>query len=413
MSDSVSQQFLLMGLPGTGKTSFLAALWYMVNQSEIPCALFLDRYDGDVTYLNLIRTAWLEHKPVPRNPLDSEKLVSMLLKQRASSALVELTFPDLSGESFRLQWAKRQMTSQYDQRLRNANGAILFVHPQTISKPHRIDTADALVAAIGDALGVEGETTTEAASAVTKPWDIEKAPTQVQLVELLQFISGREYFQPPFRLAIIVSAWDLVAHLWGSAREWISHELPLLHEFLDSNEDEFQVEVYGVSAQGGRYASSLLEPGNFSDVKAFAVGLSRKGDPVSAWLWEQLGADTQVKLISQGESAETIESTLIRSLNAIMAKASIYDDERFKNIGLRPETKEILKGKSVQIGEETIRLNRLLLEDAYSTGLTRTRQYAEEALELQRKAPGRRVSLVGSNISNAHDITEPVLWLMR
>ena len=128
---------------------------------------------------------------------------------------------------------------------------------------------------------------------------------------------------------------------------------------------------------------------------------------------EQLGADTQVKLISQGESAETIESTLIRSLNAIMAKASIYDDERFKNIGLRPETKEILKGKSVQIGEETIRLNRLLLEDAYSTGLTRTRQYAEEALELQRKAPGRRVSLVGSNISNAHDITEPVLWLMR
>ena len=58
----------------------------------------------------------------------------------------------------------------------------------------------------------------------------------------------------------------------------------MLHEFLDSNEDEFQVEVYGVSAQGGRYASSLLEPGNFSDVKAFAVGLSRKGDPVSAWL---------------------------------------------------------------------------------------------------------------------------------
>ena len=97
MSDSVSQQFLLMGLPGTGKTSFLAALWYMVNQSEIPCALFLDRYDGDVTYLNLIRTAWLEHKPVPRNPLDSEKLVSMLLKQRGVKRLSRI---DLS-RSFR------------------------------------------------------------------------------------------------------------------------------------------------------------------------------------------------------------------------------------------------------------------------------------------------------------------------
>jgi len=413
MSDSLSQHFLLMGLPSTGKTSFLAALWHMVNQSETPCALLLDRYDGDITYLNLIRTAWLEHKPVPRNPSDSEKVVSMLLKQRASGAVVELTFPDLSGESFRMQWAKRELTTQYDQRLRKANGAILFVHPETISKPHRIDTLDALVAAMGAGLAAEDESAGQVAPAFIKPWDIEKAPTQVQLVELLQFISSREYFQPPFRLAIIVSAWDLVAHLRSTPREWISRELPLLQEFLDSNEGTFQAQFYGLSAQGGRYASSLLEPGNFPDAKLFAAGLSQKGDPVSGWLWEQFGADTQAKLVAQEESAEAVEATLIRSLNAIMAKASIYDEERFRNVSLRPETKEILKGKSVQMGEETIRLNRLLLEDVYPTGLTRTRQYADEALELQRKAPGRRVFLVDSHIANAHDITEPILWLMR
>lgn len=413
MSDSLSQHLLLMGLPSTGKTSFLAALWHMVNQSEISCALLLDRYDGDITYLNLIRTAWLEHKPVPRNPSDSEKVVSMLLKQRASGALVELTFPDLSGESFRMQWAKRELTTQYDQRLRKAHGAVLFVHPETIAKPHRIDALDALVGDMGVGLAGEDEAAGQVAPAVVKPWDIERAPTQVQLVELLQFISGREYFQPPFRLAIIVSAWDLVARLRTTPGEWISRELPLLHEFLDSNEGTFQAQFYGLSAQGGRYASSLLEPGNISDAKAFAAGLSQKGDPVSAWVWEQFGADTQVKLIAPEESAKAVETGLIRSLNIIMAKASIYDEERFKNVGLRAETREILKGKSVQMGEEAIRLNRLLLEDAYPTGLTRTRQYAEEALELQKKAPGRRVFLVGPNIENAHDITEPVLWLMR
>lgn len=413
MTNSSSHQFLLIGLPSTGKTSFLAALWYMVNQSEIECALTLDRLDGDSRYLYQIRDAWLEHKPVPRNPLDSEKAVSMILKRRDSSASVDLTIPDLSGESFRLQWAKRQFTTQYDQRLREANGAILFVHPESVSKPHRIDTLNALVTAMADAVAAPQETEEENPQGASKPWDIEKAPTQVQLVELLQFISGRDYFHPPFRLAIIVSAWDLVSHMWKNAGDWVSSELPLLREFLDSNKGSFEVEFYGVSAQGGRYASSLLCAGNFKDAKAFTTELSQKRCPISEWLWDQLDAGTQTTLLDKDQTQQTVESALIRSFNQMMAKGSMYDEERFKGVKLRPETKEILKGMAVQMGEEAIRLNRLLLEDAYPSQLSRTRQYAEEAIELQKKKPGRRVFLVGSYITNPHDITEPVQWLMR
>jgi hypothetical protein len=413
MNNSSSHLFLLIGLPSTGKTSFLAALWYMVNQSEIPCALLLDRLDGDSRYLNQIREAWLEHKPVRRNPLDSEKAVSMILKRRDSGASVELTFPDLSGESFRLQWAQRQFTTQYDQRLRKASGAVMFVHPESVLKPHRIDTLNSLVTAMAGAVATQEETAEENSETASKPWDIEKAPTQVQLIELLQFISGRDYFSPPFRLAIVVSAWDLVSHMWKSASDWISSELPMLRQFLDCNEGSFEVEFYGVSAQGGRYASSLLTAGNFKDAKAFVEGLSQRSNPVSGWLWDQLDAETQAALLDKDQTQQKVESLLIRRFNEMMAKASVYDEERFKSVKLRPETKEILKGMSVEMGEEAVRLNRLLLEDAYPSDLTRTRQYAAEATELQKKKPGRRVFLVGSNIKNPHDITEPVQWLMQ
>jgi hypothetical protein len=412
MNNASSHRFLLIGLPSTGKTSFLAALWYMVNQSEIDCALSLDRLEGESGYLNQIRDAWLEYKPVPRNPLDSEKAVSMILKRRDSSASVDLTFPDLSGESFRLQWAQRQFTTSYDQRLREAKGAILFVHPESISKPHRIDTLNELVAAMAGAVATEQDIEENTAVA-PKPWNIEKAPTQVQLVELLQFISGRDYLRPPFRLAIVISAWDLVSHLWKNAGDWLSSELPLLRQFLDCNEGLFEVDFYGVSAQGGRYASSLFTAGNFKDAKAFAEEMSKKGGPVSEWLWSQFDATTQATLLDKDQSQQTVESILIRSFNQMMANASIYDEERFIGVKLRPETKEIMKGVAVQMGEEAVRLNRLLLEDAYPSDLTRTRLYAEEATALQKKKPGRRVLLVGTNIKNPHDITEPVQWLMH
>lgn len=256
MSAQGTHHILLMGLPSTGKTSFLAALWYLVNQSHVSSGLALEKLDGDSKYLNQIRETWLEFKAVPRNPLDSETLVSMALKDRASGRAVRLTLPDLSGESFRLQWTKRQLTKGYDKCLREASGAIMFVHPNGITKPHRIDMVADLAAQLGDATAQDMPHEQEVA--VQKPWDPEHAPTQVQLVELLQFVSGREYFKPPFRLALTVSAWDVLLSLKETPERWFARELPLLHQYIHCNAGTFDVSFYGVSAQGGEYANGQM-----------------------------------------------------------------------------------------------------------------------------------------------------------
>ena len=89
------------------------------------------------------------YKPVPRNKADSEKAVSMLLKSRETGHVGRLSFPDLSGEAFRSQWTERELPISYDRSLRDATGGVLFVHPDNIIKPFRIDTVNAVLENIG------------------------------------------------------------------------------------------------------------------------------------------------------------------------------------------------------------------------------------------------------------------------
>jgi hypothetical protein len=92
---------------------------------------------------------------------------------------------------------------------------------------------------------------------------------QVKLVDLLQFIAEGGSKEKPIRIAVILSAWDLVEKAQrigpGAATElpkhpvkFLAHCWPLLHQFLDSNEDIFCSRIFGVSARGGGNTESEI-----------------------------------------------------------------------------------------------------------------------------------------------------------
>lgn len=410
MKNLTHNHFLLIGLPDTGKTSFLAALWYMVGQSGTNCGLTLETLDGDIQYLNQIRDAWSEYRPVPRNKADLEKPVSMVLKDCATGQVGRLGFPDLSGEAFRSQWTHRQLASTYDRSLREATGGVLFVKPGNIIKPHRIDTVNAVLGDLG------GDEPKPKVKAQDKPWDPEKSPTQVQLVDILQFMSGRSYFQPGFRLAVVVSAWDRVTPKNRRPSDWIKTELPLLKQFLESNEDLFEVSFYGISAQGGRYALPHLTADNFDDAKALAKRIYEQGDPISVWIWEKLDPASHAALQllrDDGETTELHKKALAKDFNRIMAEPDFFNETRFGGVELRAETEALLRDGVLQKDDKKLYLTRLLLEDAYPNELSRKREHAEEALGIQQKLPAQRALVVGDGVKMVHDVTEPIQWLMR
>lgn len=121
---------------------------------------------------------------------------------------------------------------------------------------------------------------------------------------------------------------------------------------------------------------SSLSFGDITDFRALAKRLAPGSDPVSSFLYEHLPADVQKGLASyQGTEKQPIALdlpiSLVRSLNEILKRETIYDETRFKGIRLRPETKELLQQKSNET--DLTRLNRLLLEDAYPQELLRNR----------------------------------------
>ncbi len=249
---SASYKQLIIGLPGSGKTTFLAALWHVVTTREVPDSLQLIRFEGDRKHLNKIHKAWLQFREVGRTVQNTEQIVSMRLGLPGSDDSAELVFPDMSGESFRQQWVDRKWTKEYDALARESCGVLLFVHPTKVIAPNRIHSGvEDAVSLLDNGQHANGVAAAADDDTFLPDWDPNKSPTQVQLVELLQFIEQQPHLENIRRVAVIVSAWDLVRARYNSPQDWFSKRLPLLYQYLRANYERFPSRVYGLSAQGG------------------------------------------------------------------------------------------------------------------------------------------------------------------
>jgi hypothetical protein len=245
MPEPLQLQYLMVGLPETGKTTFLAAFWHVVKSEEVPGSLRLVRLDGDQEYLNRIADQWSKCQRLDRTLLGSEVETTMLLRNPSDDLVARLTIPDMSGESFAVQWEGRRCPLTYAQLVYQTSGCLLFVHPEKVKETELIADANATYAAWDSNCPAEQQD--QAASG--SPWEARHAPTQVQMVELLQFLS--ELAAHPLRVAVVVSAWDVVVES-DSPSDWVQKRLPLLWQFLEVNPSQFACRFFGVSAQGGR-----------------------------------------------------------------------------------------------------------------------------------------------------------------
>lgn len=240
---AVSSQFhTIIGLPRSGKTTFLAALWHLIDAGEVSTKLVLDKLVGDNTYLNQIVSAWRRCEEVPRTSMLNEKKVAIHAHVPGDGQRVLLSFPDLSGESFKQQFIMRECSPDYVEGLGLPGGMLLFINA---NRP----TDGLTIADITSAVGPPD--TSEAEARTERAWTPDFVPEQVRLVDLLQFLQRSPFSRRCRRLAVVISAWDAVLTPKPTPEKWLDRELPLLHQFLSNNPQSFQVRVYGVSAQGG------------------------------------------------------------------------------------------------------------------------------------------------------------------
>ncbi|MDB5385568.1 MAG: hypothetical protein JWM11_1214 [Planctomycetaceae bacterium] len=257
MTEPDDFQCLMVGLPRTGKTTFLAALWHVVRSDEVPDSLRLDRLEGDQEYLNLIADQWSQCKELDRTS-GGEIKVDIRLRDPSTGHLVRLRIPDMSGELYESLWQTRTCLISFLDLVNAVDGCLLFVHPAKIRETAWIDEANATYSQWQQENQEEPKVETPGSDAETTgtDWEPRFAPTQVQMVEILQFLTQNSVKQ--FRIVVVISAWDLVKEL-VSPEQWLKKQLPLLWQFLTANTDRFTVTYMGVSAQGGEVTGQNSE----------------------------------------------------------------------------------------------------------------------------------------------------------
>lgn len=227
----------IMGLPNAGKTTFLAALWYVITNGENDVQLELLRIDGNTNYLAKLSEQWLECKALARTKR-GEEIKDLTLYLTDNMKNYTLQFPDLSGETFQHWYTDRKIEENLAQQIKDADSILFFINVKDIVAPFLINEANQFVD-IGKDETVEYSRN-----------KIKHDPVCVQITELLQFVSLLKRKQR-VKLGIVFSAWDLLGDDSKKPEEYAKQELPLLWQFLKTNKKCFEVKYWGISALGG------------------------------------------------------------------------------------------------------------------------------------------------------------------
>ena len=233
---------VIIGLPASGKSTYLAALWHLVTDGDVETTLrFGDLLAGGSGHLNTIATRWRRAMVQERTAVAGNRLVSMNLLDTTNQT-VRVTFPDVPGEAYRRMWEDRDCESDIADILRTGE-VLLFIHADAIRIP--IWTVEEI--ALSRAVGLEGP------DGQAKLWNPRLAPTQVQLVDLLQLLRMPPLDIGPRRLAVMLSAWDKARDEGLTPEGYLEDKVPLLNQYLRRGADGWDYRIYGLSAQGGDY----------------------------------------------------------------------------------------------------------------------------------------------------------------
>ncbi len=233
----------IVGLPGSGKTTFLAALWHLLTEEDVDTELCLkDLAAGNNAYLTGISNRWRQAMIQERTQQTGNQNVQINLTTRNRDHDLQVNFPDVAGETYRDMWETRTCSPDIVELLRSES-VLLFVNADTIQRPMWVVDEVDQMQQMGIPLA-EGEDVS---------WAPRMAPTQVQVVELLQLLTEEPFNIGQRNLTVLLSAWDRVSLEGLPPSQYLEQRLPLLHQYIVMNSDSWLFTVRGLSAQGGVY----------------------------------------------------------------------------------------------------------------------------------------------------------------
>lgn len=245
----IEKNIIFSGLPNSGKTTFIAALWYSIFNRTDEGGYVCDSLENtENSYLHAITESWMLCNDVIRTAQHRPENVIIKIKNDSKNDRIILNIPDISGETFNSQFAQREWDENFDSIIKEAQGLLLFVDPRDKQNMPRLIFAESEYYRIFDDGGINEKP--------KAPWTEKLAPSQVKLVDFLQMLEMHNQGVIN-KISVIISCWDLVPS-GNNPEAWCQKQLPLLFQYLKSNE-HLKVKYFGVSSQGGAYDDENLK----------------------------------------------------------------------------------------------------------------------------------------------------------
>lgn len=224
-------RLVMVGLPDSGKSTYLAAIFHTLREGEGEWKL--GELPEQRDYLLGLESKWLALEPVGHSAYPTPRDVQLSLVGPAEAQL-EIQIPDINGEDFQQAWESGRWAPEAAELVGQAEALMLFVRANHLRQPKPI------------------EVDAKPAASVSAPdhWTPRLGTTQAQLCDLCEQIAERRGGQLP-PMALVVSAWDTVDDDQLTPEGWLPWKLPLLDQWLRASDLVGTHRVFGVSAQGG------------------------------------------------------------------------------------------------------------------------------------------------------------------
>lgn len=228
----------MIGLPGSGKTTFLGALgYYILNDDEKEGTYQIDTIEN-MDYIREIGEIWVQCQIISRTKVGYFVNNKLLLHDRQNNK-IEIQIPDQSGETFEHNLKARNLKESMFNDLRECSVVFMFINPSKMSKNVWIYDIP------GNYRNAESGKLEE-----TKEVRIHDQAKYIMLLQDIYVVRKKRT-----KIKIIVSAWDNYMEKDISPEELLKTEVPMVWQFLEANKMNFECEYWGVSAQGGDWSS--------------------------------------------------------------------------------------------------------------------------------------------------------------
>ena len=229
----------LVGLPDSGKSTALAALWFSVKERSQACDWYLTNSDipDNASRWSTLRDLWLQGKALMRTEhKPSPEMMKLKLTSHDGGHKLIITVPDIAGENFEKLYELGLFHKNHSKHLEKSEHLVFFVHvndynhPVVIHAPH------------------EQPEHTEQNESENQEWKPSNMHSGSKIIAILRGIKQLRGGDFP-KITVVLTAWDLIPEK-SSPKEILNQRFPLLAQYLRTNLD---FDLLGLSSQGCDY----------------------------------------------------------------------------------------------------------------------------------------------------------------